>query len=623
MNTEHYPEELAVTLQHFAENGWRDVLTDSASENYSAMWRAFSSAARKAMEAKQLKRGKVLWLLADACSMMLRPKSINEPYQPIMVIDGQRSVIPDDFSEADIVFLAQIIDDIGDVRLKARIADVVWLLGKPREVRFALAAIDAYRAIPLDAETWVLDGRECWERAIGLARMLKATAGNRLQEMEAAILAAFEAASCADGFLILWLAELLESGRLGRDRQPAIAQKLESSAREFDDKGDLHRAGEYWRAAIDWFKAADDHAKAAEMTVAMAENWVKEADARIASDNTSHMAANSFYEDAIQTYRTIPKLQRADWRVDERIAELQLLLQQSGEKLLDEMGTIHSPMMDITPLVEHARNAVRGKTATDALKALANLHSGANAKQARDEAIATLRKHPLQAFFQATTMSRDGRVIAKRPGMSLAGTLTASDEIVIRAQMINDLQLLVGLAVRGEIVPALEIILMEHRLREADFVALAHRSPIVPPGRAGLFGKALFAGYDRDLVTAIHLLVPQIEHMVRFHLKQAGIKTTTLDGNGIESECGLSTLLGMPEAGKVFGEDLTFEFSALLCDAHGPNLRNELAHGLLDEGACQSVYVIYVWWLALKLVFNAYWLANRKRPADEAGDEEE
>lgn len=622
MNAQRYPQELTVTPQHFAESGWRDVLTDSAPENYSAMWRAFSSAARKVMEAKQPERGKVLWLLADACSMMLRPKSINEPYQPFMVIDGKRSAIPDDFSEADIVFLVQVVDDIDDLRLKARIADVVWLLGKPREIRFALTAIDAYRAIPLDAETWVRDGRECWERAIGLARMLKGAAGDRLQEMEAAILAAFEAASCADGFLILWLAEFLESSHLGRDRRPSIAQKLESSAREFDSKGDLQRAGEYWQVAINWFKAADDHAKAVEMTVDLAENWAKEADARIASDNPSHMAANSFYEDAIQTYRTIPKSQRAAWRVDERIAELQQLLQQSGEKSLDEMGTIHSPKMDITLLVEQARDAVRGKTAIDALRALADLHPGVNAKQARDEAIATLRKHPLQAFFQATTMSRDGRVIAKRPGMSLAGAPTADDEIVIRTQMVHDLQLLVGLAVQGEIVPALEIILMEHWLREADFVAIARRSPVVPPGRAGLFGKALFAGYDRDLVTAIHLLVPQIEHMVRFHLKQAGVKTTTLDGDGIETECGLSTLMNIPEAKKVFGEDLTFEFSALLCDAHGPNLRNELAHGLLDEDACQSVYAIYVWWLALKLVFNTYWLANRKRTADETGSKE-
>ena len=97
--------------------------------------------------------------------------------------------------------------------------------------------------------------------------------------------------------------------------------------------------------------------------------------------------------------------------------------------------------------------------------------------------------------------------------------------------------------------------------------------------------------------------------MVRFHLKQAGATTTNLDSKGIENENGLATLMELPEADKIFGEDLAFEIRALFCDAFGPNLRNELAHGLLDDQACNSVSAIYAWWFCLRLVFNAYWLA--------------
>jgi hypothetical protein len=151
-----------------------------------------------------------------------------------------------------------------------------------------------------------------------------------------------------------------------------------------------------------------------------------------------------------------------------------------------------------------------------------------------------------------------------------------------------------------------------HRLRESDFVAIASESPIVPEGRERLFGKALFAGYEKDFVAALHLLIPQIEHMVRWHLKAAGIKTTNLDRDGVENENGLSALMELPEATQIFGEDLSFEFKALFCDAFGPNLRNELAHGLLDDNACQSPYAIYTWWFGLKLVFKAFWNARRK-----------
>jgi hypothetical protein len=172
--------------------------------------------------------------------------------------------------------------------------------------------------------------------------------------------------------------------------------------------------------------------------------------------------------------------------------------------------------------------------------------------------------------------------------------------------MIREYGIRVSLAVQGSILPVLETMLLEHRLCEADFTTLAIQSPIVPKGRERLFGRALFAGYDHDYVAALHILVPQIEHMVRFHLKQAGAKTTNLDINGIEHENGLSALMDLPETEKIFGEDLAFEISALFCDAFGPNLRNVLAHGLLEEDACQSTDAIYAWWLGLRLVFNTW-----------------
>ena len=59
------------------------------------------------------------------------------------------------------------------------------------------------------------------------------------------------------------------------------------------------------------------------------------------------------------------------------------------------------------------------------------------------------------------------------------------------------------------------------------------------------------------------------------------------------------------DVNKILGEDLSFEFTALLCSAFGPNIRNELAHGLFTEEDCNSVYSIYVWYLILKIVFDS------------------
>ena len=609
MSHDRYQEDLILTVEDFSDCGWKAALAEEAREGYYSMREAFADAAKQAINEDRQAHGKALWLLSNACSMMLSPDSHNEPFKPFAVFRDGRPIIPDDLTRMEVAFFAEIVEMIDDPWLKARLADLVWLMQSPREVKFALAAIDSYRTIPLDTENWKRDGDKCWQRAINLARLLGAGAGERLAKMEAAIIEAFMLVTRQDGFFGYWLADLLKSNSFGTEHSTTIATKLESLAHEFESEGDLHGARNYFQASADWFKESGDEEKATAMMVAVAEGYVKEASTRLSSDPPSHMAAASFYESAIQTYRNIPRSKRAVHRVDERIAELRAKLSESGKESLDEMGVITSPGVDISKIVEDARNLVSGKELDKALKAFANLHSFANVKGLRERMIESLSHHSsLRAVIPTVFVSGDGRRVAQRPAM---GSPPEDDETVIFSEMVRHHNMIVDLAVRGRILPAQEVLLLEHRLREADFVNLARQSPIVPIGRELLFGKALFAGYDRDFITALHILVPQIEHMVRYHLKQAGGTTTYLDSKRIETENGLSTLMDLPKAEKIFGEDLSFEIKALFCDPFGSNLRNELAHGLLDDRACVSTATIYAWWFGLKLVFNTFWNASR------------
>ena len=622
MSHDRYQEDLILTVEDFSGCGWKAALAGAARKDYSSMREAFANAAKQAIDEGRQAHGKALSLLANACSMMLSPDSTNEPFKPLWSDGQQRSIIPDDLSETDIAFFAEIVEIIDDPWLKARLADLVWLLQSPRKVKFALAAIDSYRTIPLDPETPVRDRDKYWQRAINLARLLGAGAGERLAEMETSIIKAFTSVTREDGFLGSWLADLLKTNSLGRDHSATIATRLESLAREFEDEDEFPKAREYFQASAHWFTESGDDEKSTEMTVEVAETWVKEAVARLSSDQPSHGVAASFYENAIQTYRTIPRSERTTHRVDERIDELRRRLNESWERSLDEMSAIKTPGQDISQIVENSRNAVKGKELVEALKIFTNLDV-VNVKELRESTIKNLEHAIAHRLFPTTFMSHDGRVTAKMPSMSSSPIPSDDDEEVIHSKMVGNYLIHVSLAVQGSILPAQEVLLLEHRLREADFVNLARQSPIVPIGRELLFGKALFAGYDRDFVTAFHILVPQIEHMVRFHLKQAGMKTTTLHNDGTETENSLRSLMGLPETETIFGEDLSFEIRALFCDSFGPNLRNELAHGLLDERVCCSSNSIYAWWLGLKLVFSTFWNASSSNAESEEQGEEQ
>ena len=112
MSDLRYPENLAVSLEDFLESGWRQALAQARCEGYPKMYLAFSAAASKAVDQGDMKRGKVLWLLADVCLMDLSPSSANEPFKSLAVIGIRRTSIPDNFTGADIAFFASIVDSV-------------------------------------------------------------------------------------------------------------------------------------------------------------------------------------------------------------------------------------------------------------------------------------------------------------------------------------------------------------------------------------------------------------------------------------------------------------------------------------------------------------------------------
>ncbi|MBZ5612026.1 MAG: hypothetical protein LAP38_27520 [Acidobacteriia bacterium] len=187
---ERYPENTVASIEDFRSSRWKEAMEASGKEGYVSIWQSLSNAASSAIEAGRPSEGKVLWLMADAASMMLRPGSPNEPFKPWIVTSAERSTLPEDFLEGDIDLLVQISGEIDEVWLRARVADIVWLV--KRTYTSALVAIDAYRAIPLEADTWVDGGRECWERAISLCRTLRSASGERINEIETAMTEAFD-----------------------------------------------------------------------------------------------------------------------------------------------------------------------------------------------------------------------------------------------------------------------------------------------------------------------------------------------------------------------------------------------------------------------------------------------
>ena len=530
----------------------------------------------------------------------------------------------DDFTAAELDFFAQIVKCIDNPLLRARLADLVWLKDKSRGSEFAQMAIDSYMKFPLTVDGWFIDGHRSWERAISLSRMIGTAAGDRLELIRVAILLALDRASATDMAFGLTLAETLFSGDLVGEHSSAVAERLQALAREFEAERNHYLSGHCYHDSAKWYALTNDNEKAYDMTAEEAESFVKEGEARLTFEEKSHGVAASLFEKAVQVFRSIPRAHRGQHGVDERIEDLRARITEHGQLALEEFATISTDPVDISELVNQSRTFVSGHAMGDALQRFAGLHH-MDFNRLREQAVESLSGSTLRALFPKFMTSNDGRIIARTPGIS-GHSPSSWDETEVRAEMMQfHYSPLVAVVVHGKILPARDALASEHRIREADFIELARRSPIVPMGRATLFGKALAHGFNLDFPSALHLLAPQIEHMVRFHLKVAGVTTSHLDDHGIETEYGLSTLIEQPQTMTIFGENLTSELRALFCDPLGPNLRNNIAHGLVDDSFCYSPEAIYAWWLGVKLVFRTFWNSlgqQEARRRDNAGDEQ-
>lgn len=610
-----FPADTPISIDDVRNSGWAEIIKVREQATYDDKWKALSEAAKSAIESGDLSSGKALWLLADACSMRLDPGSPSRPFLPFFGSHCGRAVIPEDFEDETLALFLSFYKEVDDPRLRARLADLLWVRKAGNGIDEPKAAIAAYCELPLCEVTWHEDNGECWGRSLQLALMLGEGAIELVSDIESAVMVSIRNASSCDGFLVLWLAELLSSQKVGSAFTEEIVGILDSIAETSLQECGFERSRQFLFEAIEWCKMGREIERQIDFSMRVAGAWAMEAEARLTGSRPSNMAAANFYEKAIQAFRSVPKTRRDEHGIEEKIAELHTKLELAGRNTLGEMNAVTTGQMNIGHVINASRAQVRGRTARAAFRAFCNIARVAVLGELRTQAEKSINEFPLRHLLESTHLSSDGRKVAATPGVIFDSANPKSIPPGVWVHMIWLHQFSVGESVFGRIIPALEVLRVDHRIKERDFILLARQSSVVPSGRERLLGRAFFLGYEGDFSTAIHILAPQVEHMIRTLLKNNNVKTTKLSSDGIEQEVGLSALMEKSEIEKVMNENLAFEIEAIFCNPTGPNLRNNIAHGLVDDESSESVYTCYGWWLGLKMV-----LENIQEPLAENGE---
>ena len=577
-------KNIPLTKSDFDALPWQCIVDECEQKECYIYDSKYFARAKEAEAAGNEKAQEIYTLLGAITSLHLRAENKDEPFGPVLVMQNGRSAIVDDISKEHLIELREIVGEVKDPDLRARIADVIWIRLKDHKV--AGIAIDAY----LESAS-KLENPEMWppsferiERAFRLATQLGKGAdywSKVIQYIEGLL-------AKNDGndpkFLSSRLMELLLEQRQGDPTKYAALSEKVAKAAEAD--GNYYKARAYWEVKASWEALSGSAEAENQSKVYAAETYVKESEAA-----GSALAASVHMQKAIEALRRVGG-QKA------RVDELHTHLLETQTKVTGEMK-VFSHQMDIGEVVEKYRQQVSGKPLQEALFAFCLLSASPKLERLRTRVEETVKKHPLQFVVSGTIVNEKGKVIGLKPNMM--SNDPAEVERAKKAEMYSQAQFDRTFITQALIEPVRYQILSEHYVPIRAFYPIVRNSPFVPEDRAQIFAQGLHAGLNGDFLTATHLLIPQVENSIRNLLEQRGVTVSKINDEGIQDERPLTDIIYLPEVDQIFGADAAFDLRGLLVERYGANLRNRLAHGLISFDYFYSVEVPYFWWLTLRL----------------------
>ena len=573
------------TIDHFERCKWEDVVTSSERKDCKAYLRLFVEKAKEAEEQADTDCQKVFALLFHICSLLLQSSSPNETFGSMAALVGGRSAILDDFNESQLMVLEEIVHDVEDAELRARIADVLWYRRKGGHQMAELAVrsyLESARSLE-HPENW----SPSWERTERGTR-LAASLGKQKKPFVDAVQHMEDVLDKYQGedplFLSARLMQLLLDYKQGDPgKYAAIAEKAALRAEASEGPSKWDRARTYWEIKADWHSHDDDEEERRASRIKAAETHVKEAEDALNRPSHQYSVAASFLQQGIEALRRIEG-------TAERRKTLHKVLLEYQKKSMTELQHI-SDTMGVTEIAEAARDRVRGKSLREALLTVALSRIPPKVTDLRKRAEDDAQRYVFTHLIPAHLLDEEGKVIARRPGM--LGDESQTEEM-LKAQMYSKAAWEQRIFAQAEVLPAITQITIEHRVTVADLIPFVSDNPFVPPGREYIFAQGLLSGLIGDGLVAAHLLIPQIENCIRYLLSLRGIPVSVLDDQGIQEERNLNSTLQDPETEKILGKDLVFDLQGLLIERFGSNLRNRIAHGLMSSSEYSSAQVLYL-----------------------------
>jgi hypothetical protein len=419
------------------------------------------------------KTAAIFGLLAAVTSLRLREDSEEEPFSPAAFAYSGPSWIVDDFSASHLDLFAQVVSDIGDAELRARLADVLWVAR--RDFRMAVLAVRSYleSARKLEDSGSGFDHVDRLRRArdlvVSLGRGQRGLYGEVLWHVGEAV----DRVNEADvDFRSVRLLEILEGS--DTEKPEALARTSGRLAEKAEEQAGWRAAGRLRELEATFHGAAGRSKEQRAARIKVAETHEREAEDSLARAGGGYLAAAHHLKLAVEALRRIEG-------TEDRADELHARLLDYGRRGAEEMETV-STSIDLTKLVEQAKAHVGGKDLPEALFALAFITSPTDAGRLRRTVDRQFEQFLGMSLLPIRPVNERGMTVGVKPPTAPEGASVR--ELQVLGEMYSQaVRVHYPTRIDGIVEPAKRMIVREHRVSPDSFHVLVYHNPMVPVGR--------------------------------------------------------------------------------------------------------------------------------------------
>lgn len=255
--------------------------------------------------------------------------------------------------------------------------------------------------------------------------------------------------------------------------------------------------------------------------------------------------------------------------------------------------------IDTTSIHKLSERVFKGRTIQEGIVQLGRMAKIYHVEDVREALRKSQINAPLSTLFRSVILNDKGQVIEQLPPL---GQIENADSDLLYKHMVRYVS---ESRKNGEGI-ALRIAFTYFKklgnVTENDLNFLVDNNVIVPEGRGQIIKEGLAIGLTGSFFTSLHILLPQMEHIIRQLVEVCGDTVTYLKEDGTEEYKSLSQLFKSQKLLECYDGDILFTLYSIMDDPCGENLRNLNAHGLLEPRNGNGVGGIYFICLFIRLL---------------------